>query len=116
MRARFSAFYLNNARFLLDTLHPSRHQVNELVTIEQSLAATQWLSLNVLLAQNEEVEFVAFYKAEPVAQLHERSRFCYENKLWFYLDGDQLPPIKLNRNEACPCGRGLKFKKCCLRA
>lgn len=24
-----------------------------------------------------------------------------------------LPPGKIGRNEKCPCGSGIKFKKCC---
>lgn len=26
------------------------------------------------------------------------------------------PAPKIGRNEACPCGSGLKYKKCCLEA
>lgn len=27
----------------------------------------------------------------------------------------QLKSMKIKRNDKCPCGSGLKFKKCCLR-
>lgn len=28
----------------------------------------------------------------------------------------ERPGSKLNRNDPCPCGSGLKYKKCCMRA
>ncbi|WP_370978367.1 YchJ family protein [Agaribacterium sp. ZY112] len=114
MRSRFSAFVLGDALYLLETLHPSKRQANELQLLENNIKSTQWLSLKVIHSSDNEVEFVAFYKASPFAQLHECSRFCQENKQWYYLDGQQLPPIKLERNENCPCGSRKKYKKCCL--
>jgi uncharacterized protein YecA (UPF0149 family) len=30
--------------------------------------------------------------------------------------GDKLLSEKLGRNDLCPCGSGLRFKRCCLRS
>ena len=34
---------------------------------------------------------------------------------WVYTDGDLLPLVKAKPNAPCPCGSGIKFKKCCGR-
>lgn len=113
MRARFSAFALGNWDFLLETLHPSRHQVDERAQLEHSQQHTQWLRLWVLKATGSEVEFAAFYSHKGVInQLHERSRFVFERDRWWYLDGDFLPPVKWPRNDPCWCGAAKKYKKC----
>lgn len=70
------------------------------------------------------VEFIARFVSEGVAgQMHERSRFVFEQERWFYVDGQQIesdmgeikPEInrRRGRNEPCYCGSGKKFKKCC---
>jgi SEC-C motif-containing protein len=113
MRARYSAFALRQADFLMATLHPSRHQADELAQLNKSLANTQWLALHVLAAQANSVEFVAFFRQQhKLGQLHERSHFVFEAGRWWYLDGDFLPPIKWERNGMCWCGSGKKYKKC----
>ena len=113
MRARYSAFAMGKADFLLATLHPSRHQPDELAGLEQSFANTQWLGLCVLAAEGNYVEFAAFFSQQKKqGQLHERSRFVFEGDRWWYVDGDFLPPIKWERNAACWCGSGKKYKKC----
>lgn len=30
--------------------------------------------------------------------------------------GDKLLSEKLGRNDLCPCGSGLRFKRCCLKS
>lgn len=30
--------------------------------------------------------------------------------------GDKLLTEKLGRNDLCPCGSGMRFKRCCLRS
>ncbi|MGN5267109.1 YchJ family metal-binding protein [Aeromonas dhakensis] len=48
--------------------------------------------------------------------LHERSRFVRHQGRWVYTDGEQDPaPLRVGRNDPCPCGSGKKFKKCCGR-
>ncbi len=113
MRARYSAFALKEVDFLMATLHPSRHQPDELEQLSNSLANTQWLALHVLAAEGSCVEFAAFFRQQnKLGQLHERSRFIFEGERWWYVDGDFLPPIKWERNQTCWCGSEKKYKKC----
>lgn len=117
MRSRYSAFVLNNAEYLVETLHPSKRALNDKIQIQKSIDTTQWLGLKVISAtsnkiESGEVEFVAFFEDHGVQQLRERSRFIKDGERWFYLDGDHLPPIKVGRNDPCFCGSGKKYKKC----
>ena len=113
MRSRFCAFKLELSEYLLATQHVSKHTPNALHELQVSFQNTTWLSLQIITSSRDSVEFVAYYQADPFAQLHERSRFIEEHGRWFYLDGEQLPPIKLNRNQPCPCASGRKYKQCC---
>ena len=70
------------------------------------------------------VEFVASALVRNRhCQFGETSRFVKESGLWLYVDGDVAPAGgqledgsgKIGRNDACPCGSGRKFKKCCGR-
>jgi SEC-C motif-containing protein len=113
MRSRYSAFCTANADYLFATLHASVRQIDELEQLKNSLGNTQWLGLKIIASAAEQVEFVAFYQADKVEQLHERSNFICEDNRWFYTNGTHLPAIKLNRNDACYCGSLRKLKKCC---
>lgn len=116
MRSRYSAFverdwgYLNRTQLMQDNGPPTPDMV--------------WLGLEILAnqaggAEDEEgtVEFVARYRHQgSQAALHEISRFQKVDGKWLYVDGtfprpDKKP--KSGRNDPCPCGSGLKFKKCC---
>lgn len=116
MRSRYSAFVLGNSDYLIETLHPSKRRPDELKLLQETISHTRWLGLKILDHKQAndlaEVEFVAFYKDQPMGQLHERSRFIYQDDQWFYIDGKFLPTIKLQRNDPCICGSGRKFKQC----
>lgn len=119
MRSRFTAFVMGNVEYLLATLHPSQQQDSDRAKITHASQRHQWRSLRVLACspvrdQRATVEFVAFYSdAETaVGQLHECSRFVFEQQRWWYVDGDMLAPVKLGRNDVCWCGSGRKMKKC----
>ena len=58
------------------------------------------------------VEFAAFYESNEGGQLHENSKFIYENGQWYYFDGVILESLKFSRNEPCWCGSKKKYKKC----
>ncbi len=64
------------------------------------------------------VDFAATYKeAKKTQVLRERSRFARIEGAWRYIGAaPQKPTVaapKAGRNDPCPCGSGLKFKKCC---
>ena len=116
MRSRYSAFVEKNAEYLVDTLHVSKrtHLVHQ--ELQKSFEITHWHSLRILHSSHKtstgQVEFAAFYSSnsENLGQLHELSRFVLENDQWFYLQGEQLPSIKIGRNDPCWCGSTKKIQ------
>lgn len=120
MRSRYTAFCRGNIDYLIATHHPSKRQPDDRRTLQNSVTSTEWLSLMVLSAPPPGpaesvglVEFAAFYKKHgEFRQLHERSQFIKENGRWFYLQGEILPPVILQRNDPCWCGSGKKYKRC----
>lgn len=114
MRARFSAFKLNELAFLLDSWHPDTRPR------DLSLGGgPEWTSLQVLdcaaAADKGKVRFRAIHRDGPGwGHLEETSRFVKENGQWYYLDGQtQSGAYRPGRNEPCPCGSGKKYKRCC---
>lgn len=116
MCSRYSAFCLGKIDYLINTLLPEKRQADDEQILGETIKQTQWLGLKIIKhsqqRQTASVEFVAFYKDNPIGQLHERSRFIKHNGRWFYIDSEILNPIKLSRNELCFCGSGKKVKKC----
>ena len=77
-------------------------QLNERELLTQTIYETQWLGLKILKIDKSQirqgigyVEFVAFYKGSGEGQLHENSKFIYENGQWYYLDGVYLNLLEL---------------------
>lgn len=119
MRSRYVAYGQGNVDYLISTRHVSTRRSGDRIALLESVQSTTWLSLKVLNTwqgrrhdQSGYVEFIAVYRQSIVGQLHERSRFVRENKRWFYVDGDILPPILPKRSHLCWCGSGKKFKHC----
>lgn len=110
MRSRYSAYSKGHVDYLIQTHHPKTRQKNDRQVISEGIQATRWTGLTILKTQKGTetdhrgmVEFVALYASNPnqkttpqIYQLHERSRFVKEKGQWFYVEGDILPPIKLN--------------------
>ena len=91
MRARYAAYVLENADYLLHTWHASTRPV----TLDLSTPAPlRWLSLKVIhhdatSADHARVEFVARFKqGGRASRLHEISRFVREDGRWYYVDGE----------------------------
>lgn len=119
MRSRYSAYLLGKTNYLVNSWHPETRPDNLSEQLCQDSADTQWLGLTVLdcptaaTASYAYVRFFARYQhAGRPGYLYETSRFLTENNQWYYLDGVHHTP---GRNETCPCGSGLKFKRCCLK-
>jgi len=123
MRARYSAYSKDN----LDFIRQSWHSTTLPNDVEPNENGFSWQGLKIVDtkdggAQDErgEVEFIASYVMNGHAgTLHERSLFQRENGQWRYLDGKEKKgePVKsekIGRNEACPCGSGKKYKRCCM--
>lgn len=116
MRSRYSAYCHNEAQYLFST-HQSENL--KLADIQQTIDQTQWLGLTIVHSKQGTkydavgwVEFIAFYQDDGIKQLHENSYFTKSGEQWLYISGDQLPPVKLKRNDPCFCASGKKYKKC----
>lgn len=117
MRSRYSAYVLGNTDYILETWHPDFSPMS--IRKDKDL---RWLKLDILNFSKQDetatVEFEArLLEAGRVNALHEKSHFVLEEGRWFYTEGESLPPTfkpwKPKRKETCPCGSGLKFKRCC---
>ncbi len=119
MRSRYTAFALGQVDYLIATHHPTQRHPNERQQLVKSIKNTTWLGLRVLQTQQGQaedrqgqVEFIAYYQDPKSGQIHERSRFVKQRERWFYVDGDQLPPVIPRRNDPCWCGSGKRYKGC----
>lgn len=123
MRARYSAFVVEDENYLLQSWHSSTRPER---VLENDTQHTEWKGLNVIEChagaegdRDGTVEFIARFTVHKQAgQIHEVSKFMFEDDRWFYLDGEAKKGItatseKIGRNEPCPCGSGKKYKKCC---
>ena len=111
MRSRYSAFVLGLSDYLLQTWHPT----TRLAALDLSLDTTEWLGLEILRCQagrpkdqHGKVTFKAYYRlAQGVGCLHEISRFCFQEGLWFYVDG-KIKPVKILSEEFMASARPSK--------
>ncbi len=118
MRSRYSAFVLGLSEYIWQTWHPdTRPELDILGGVN-----LKWIRLEILSHKNGlknddsgEVHFIASYvSGNKGKRLDENSRFVKEDGLWLYVDGESKVS-DISRNETCPCGSGLKFKRCCLK-
>jgi SEC-C motif-containing protein len=120
MRSRYSAYVLGERDYLLASWHPDfRPPRLQLDT------GIRWLGLDIIASEEHGVKALVEFEASllvagEVSALHERSDFVLQQGRWQYTSGQQLTPRaapwKPTRNQNCPCGSGLKFKRCCNRA
>jgi SEC-C motif-containing protein len=113
MRSRYSAYVKADGRYLVLSAVKESQYEDDARFIEEFSLSVEWLKLVVLHVTKETVEFKAYYKDKhSIKVLHEKSNFVLENNVWKYRDGE-LYNTKVERNEACPCGSGKKYKRCC---
>lgn len=128
MRARYSAYVKGEVDFLIDSLHPDGAAGVDRESTKAWSQNAEWHGLEILSTsaggekeETGEVEFVAKYSMQDEPQRHhERAMFKRHNGHWLYLDGTEIHPapvvgprVRIGRNDACICGSGAKFKKCC---
>lgn len=120
MRSRYSAYVLEELDYLKATWHPEFRPVD--LTLDPGI---RWLGLEILACDQQlpraRVEFEArLLVGGKVDAIHEKSAFAREQGRWLYTHGEMLPPSftpwQPGRNEACPCGSGKKFKRCCAQS
>lgn len=126
MRARYCAFVRDNNTFISATDNPALAKTEDYYQALQTTTELNWVRLEIIDASpvvNSQgyVSFKASYiEADKLVILEERSRFEKRQNSsgamqWFYMDGEANygEPIKIGRNDPCPCGSGKKYKKCC---
>ena len=121
MRSRYTAHALARVPYILATCHPSILRKQDAAALARWCENSEFMKLEVLETKaggvNDEegtVRFMAWIKEKgKLDGLHERSTFTRHEGLWTYLSGQQLPVKMPGVNDPCPCGSGLKFKKCC---
>ncbi len=125
MRSRFTAYTLQNIRYLVTTTHPGQQNAIKQQKLYDQSGNTLWQKLEVIYTeagtasdQVGVVEFKAWFK-ESLSSLekvhHERSSFMKIEDRWYFIYPG-TPHTKtdtVGRNDPCPCGSGKKYKKCC---
>jgi len=112
MRSRYSAYVLGNGEYIVKTTAKENRYEDDIELIKEYAKSVFWLGLEVLSAKDAMVEFKAYYRdADGIKVQHEKSNFVKEDGMWFYKDG-LLLNSKIERNAACPCKSGKKYKKC----
>jgi SEC-C motif-containing protein len=125
MRSRYTAYVRGAIDHVIAT-----HLAQTRAGVDREAAArwsrdTRWLGLEIVATtaggpadDDGTVEFIArgVTRGAPFAQ-HERSRFRRDDGRWYYVDGVavQAPvrrPATPGRNDPCPCGSGMKYKRC----
>jgi SEC-C motif-containing protein len=118
MRSRYSAYCLGLIDYLVATTLPAQQKLLDVNGIRAWSTQSTWLGLEVknfeeLADQiHATVTFTAKWKDALGEHQHlEKSGFVKVNDRWYFLD--PTAPLNLGRNDPCPCGNGVKFKKCC---
>ena len=130
MRARYSSYVKAELGYLLESTHPNERNDYDMKGTKRWAERSQWEGLEIVSTEKGgpgdsqgSVEFIARYrhKNTPVAH-HEMAEFVREDGALYFSRGKMVPQKqvvrdqeKVGRNDPCPCGSGLKFKKCCGR-
>jgi SEC-C motif-containing protein len=117
MRSRYTAYTLVDTNYISETMKAPAANLFSAHNMREAAKTTLWAGLDVLNASQQQakgvVEFIAHYYHDDVKnQLHEISEFSFEDGKWFYVDGITSKQ-KHGRNDICPCGSQMKYKKCC---
>lgn len=128
MRSRYVAYALAEVDYITETHDPKTRANHDPEQARKWSESSDWMGLEILAtegggAEDEfgTVEFVAKYRVDGELHEHrERSLFSKRSERWYFTDGKVVGPPsirhdgpKTGRNDPCPCGSGLKFKKCC---
>lgn len=142
MRSRFSAYCTQSVDYILRTYHPlyqselAKEEIQQFANssffidltvtdrspiysavVENTPSSSDWMYQNIpkdALSIATVTFAVRFLQDDKLHSFAEQSRFIQNSQGWFYFDGQltNQPALKLNRNELCPCGSGIKFKRC----
>lgn len=128
MRSRYTAFVLQEIPYLARSLHPTQRHDYDADGSARWARESAWEGLEILNVRRDPasgnrgmVEFRAHYRQDGMAHVHhEFAEFRKTGGVWYYYAGKMAGPsqyrrevAKVGRNAPCPCGSGLKYKKCC---
>ena len=125
MRSRYVAYVRGAIEHVVATHDPETRGTVDRPAITAWSRDTAWLGLEIVATERGGaadddgiVEFIArgATRGAPFAQ-HERSRFRRIAGRWYYVDGKVIrEPVRAaaapGRNDPCPCGSGVKYKRC----
>ncbi len=119
MRSRYSAYVLGDIDYLLQTTLPAQQSALDRDAMHDWSSQSTWLGLEVEGVERPSgrpehafVTFSAHWHDTSGEHSHrERSAFVHHDGRWYFID--PTVPLQAGRNDPCPCGSGLKFKKCC---
>lgn len=130
MRSRYTAYVRGAVDYLVETQAEELRAGLDRAAIARWSRETRWTGLEIVAterggAEDRDgiVEFIArgVSRGAPFAQ-RERSRFRRDGGRWYYVDGEvggggRSEPVRKaaqpGRNDPCPCGSGMKYKRCC---
>ncbi len=128
MRARYSAFVKADIDYLYKTVSPAQQKDFNVEETRDWAKNSEWKGLEIVETidggpddEKGTVEFVARFKQNKKdITHHELASFEKIDGKWIFMDGVVPKPKqviretpKIGRNDPCPCGSGLKYKKCC---
>lgn len=90
MRSRFSAYTIADADYLMKTTHISTRKFHRKSKILTWAKSNKWYHLKILESNENSVTFKAFFIDQYGSEkIHfEKSQFIFENRSWFYIDGE----------------------------
>lgn len=116
MRSRYTAYATGNFAYVLHTYAHAQQRELSLEDIAQDANLTQWLALDVIHTDTQQVTFKAYYRYnKQLYMMHEVSAFVVENSEWRYTSGtiqSDSGIYNIERNAPCFCKSGKKYKKC----
>lgn len=119
MRSRYTAYCKREEKYLLETWFKETRPLS--LKLENDNAI--WTGLKITESYKGKagdstgiVTFQASFLLNNILHtMTETSHFTYLQRKWFYKDGNtKITQQQINKNSACPCGSGKKFKRCCL--
>jgi SEC-C motif-containing protein len=128
MRARYCAYVKKEIEYLRASLHPDYRQDFDEKNTKDWAESSEWHGIEVVETKEggpEDTEgrvdfIVSFTQNGTKLTHHELANFSKVDGIWYFVNGEAVAPKpvvratpKTGRNEPCPCGSGLKFKKCC---
>lgn len=140
MRSRYAAYTLAEIHYIKKTLAKEAQKEFDFESSLKWAKDSKWHGLQILNVKNGlendkngTVEFICKYEQDgQVLEHHEVSKFKKNSDgQWVFVDGDShthkegeghhhhkvetqvREEPKIGRNDACPCGSGKKYKKCC---